>query len=119
MVWPLCLTMANHTSSYNDIEITYELHEFQSAQDCPDLTTRILRSKFEQLRADVIDKGVLGNIKSYMCVMEFQKRGLSHVHVLLILENNSKCPVYEGWMLQKKNSLKSFQLKHARVVTLI
>ncbi|XP_019413906.1 PREDICTED: uncharacterized protein LOC109325794 [Lupinus angustifolius] len=71
-------------------EITSELQHFQTAQDRPDLTTRIFRSKFEQLRADVIDKGVLGNVKSYMYVTEFQKRGLPHVHMLLILENNDK-----------------------------
>ncbi|KAF1854814.1 hypothetical protein Lal_00026526 [Lupinus albus] len=71
-------------------EITSELYEFQTAQDRPDLTTRIFRSKFEQLREDVIDKGVLGNVKSYMYVTEFQKRGLPHVHMLLILENNDK-----------------------------
>ncbi|CAL0299188.1 unnamed protein product [Lupinus luteus] len=71
-------------------EITSELQDFQTAQDRPDLTTRIFRSKFEQLRADVIDKGVLGNVKSYMYVTEFQKRGLPHVHMLLILENNDK-----------------------------
>ncbi|CAL0322783.1 unnamed protein product [Lupinus luteus] len=71
-------------------EIASELQDFQTAQDRPDLTTRIFRSKFEQLRADVIDKGVLGNVKSYMYVTEFQKRGLPHVHMLLILENNDK-----------------------------
>ncbi|XP_019416787.1 PREDICTED: uncharacterized protein LOC109328012 [Lupinus angustifolius] len=71
-------------------EITSELQHFQTAQDRPDLTTRIFRSKFEQLRANVIDKGVLGNVKSYMCVTEFQKRGLPHVHMLLILEDNDK-----------------------------
>ncbi|CAL0312721.1 unnamed protein product [Lupinus luteus] len=71
-------------------EIASELQDFQTAQDRPDLTTRIFRSKFEQLRADVINKGVLGNVKSYMYVTEFQKRGLPHVHMLLILENNDK-----------------------------
>ncbi|KAF1860135.1 hypothetical protein Lal_00033731 [Lupinus albus] len=43
-----------------------------------------------QLRANVIDKGVLENVKSYMYVTEFQKRGLPHVHMHLILENNDK-----------------------------
>ncbi|XP_019447295.1 PREDICTED: uncharacterized protein LOC109350519 [Lupinus angustifolius] len=71
-------------------EITSELQHFQTTQDRPDLTTRIFRAKFEQLRTDVIDKGVLGNVKSYMYVTEFQKRGLPHVHMLLILENSDK-----------------------------
>ncbi|XP_050915879.1 uncharacterized protein LOC127130973 [Lathyrus oleraceus] len=58
--------------------------------DRPDLLTRIFRSKFEQLKDDVINKGVLGKVKSYMYVTEFQKGGLSHVHMLLVLESNDK-----------------------------
>ncbi|KAL1352132.1 hypothetical protein AAHE18_06G144900 [Arachis hypogaea] len=47
-------------------------------------------AKFEQLKEDVITKGVLGKVKSYIYVTKFQKRGLPHVHMLLILENNDK-----------------------------
>lgn len=54
-------------------EITSELLPFQTPQDRPDLVTRIFRSKFEQLKDDVINKGVLGKVKSYMYVTEFQK----------------------------------------------
>ncbi|XP_029144547.1 uncharacterized protein [Arachis hypogaea] len=71
-------------------EITLELNPVQTPQDRPDLTTRIFRAKFEQLKEDVITKGVLGKVKSYIYVTEFQKRGLPHVHMLLILENNDK-----------------------------
>jgi hypothetical protein len=42
------------------------------------------------LKNDVIDKGVLGKIKSYLYVTEFQKRGLPHVHMLLVLDSNDK-----------------------------
>ncbi|KAI5422228.1 hypothetical protein KIW84_045624 [Lathyrus oleraceus] len=58
--------------------------------DRPNLLTRIFRSKFEKLKDDVINKGVLGKVKSYMYVTEFQKRGLPHVHMLLVLESNDK-----------------------------
>ncbi|KAI5419900.1 hypothetical protein KIW84_043887 [Lathyrus oleraceus] len=71
-------------------EITSELFPFQTPQDRPDLLTRIFRSKFEKLKDDVINKGVLGKVKSYMYVTEFQKRGLPHVHMLLVLESNDK-----------------------------
>ncbi|XP_025635794.1 uncharacterized protein [Arachis hypogaea] len=71
-------------------EITSELNPVQTPQDRPDLTTKIFRAKFEQLKEDVITKGVLGKVKSYIYVTEFQKRGLPHVHMLLILENNDK-----------------------------
>ncbi|GAU43626.1 hypothetical protein TSUD_185190 [Trifolium subterraneum] len=71
-------------------EITSELLPFQTPQDRPDLLTRIFRSKFEQLKDNVINKGVLGKVKSYMYVTEFQKRGLPHVHMLLFLDSNDK-----------------------------
>ncbi|XP_050877630.1 uncharacterized protein LOC127081419 [Lathyrus oleraceus] len=71
-------------------EITSELLPLQTPQDRPDLLTRIFRSKFEKLKDDVINKGVLGKVKSYMYVTEFQKRGLPHVHMLLVLESNDK-----------------------------
>ena len=54
-------------------EITSELLPFQTPQDRPDLLTRIFRSKFEKLKDGVINKGVLGKVKSYMYVTEFQK----------------------------------------------
>lgn len=72
------------------IEITSELGLHQTPQDRPDLLTRIFRSKFEQLKDDVINKGVLGRVKSYMYVTKFQKHGLPHVHMLLILDTNDK-----------------------------
>ncbi|KAI5385593.1 hypothetical protein KIW84_072263 [Lathyrus oleraceus] len=72
------------------IEITSELGLRQTPQDRPDLLTRIFRSKFEQLKDDVTNKGVLGRVKSYMYVTEFQKHGLPHVHMLLILDIDDK-----------------------------
>ncbi|XP_057747718.1 uncharacterized protein LOC130966917 [Arachis stenosperma] len=71
-------------------EITSELNPVQTPQNRLDLITKIFRAKFKQLKEDVITKGVLEKVKSYIYVTKFQKRGLSHVHMLLILENNDK-----------------------------
>ncbi|XP_072069493.1 uncharacterized protein [Arachis hypogaea] len=71
-------------------EIASELSPTQTPHDRPDLTTRIFKAKFEQLKEDVITNGVLKKVKSYIYVTEFQKRGLSHVYMLLILGNNDK-----------------------------
>ncbi|KAI5424851.1 hypothetical protein KIW84_030875 [Lathyrus oleraceus] len=46
--------------------------------------------KLTKLKDDVINKGVLGRVKSYMYVTEFQKHGLPHVHMLLILDTDDK-----------------------------
>ncbi|KAF1858643.1 hypothetical protein Lal_00044676 [Lupinus albus] len=115
-------------------EITSELQEFQTPQDFPDLTTRIFRSKLEQLRVDVIDKGVLGTVKSYISeeydaivraeIPYYEEEPQLH-HVVLkhmvhgpcgILNPNAPC-MKDGSC--KKISLQNFQLKHGRVVTLI
>ncbi|KAI5432851.1 hypothetical protein KIW84_020236 [Lathyrus oleraceus] len=47
-------------------EITSELLSFQTPQDRPDFLTRIFRSKFEHLKDDVSNKGVLGKVQSYI-----------------------------------------------------
>lgn len=72
------------------IEITFKLGLHQIAQDLLDLLTRIFGSKFEQLKDDVIYKGVLWRVKIYMYVTEFLKYGLPHVHMLLILDTDDK-----------------------------
>ena len=37
---------------------------------------------------DLIKGGLLGNVAAYLYVVEFQKHGLPHVHILLILAEN-------------------------------
>lgn len=71
-------------------EISSHLLTLQQPQDRGDLLTRIFHSKFEEFKEDVIKKGVLGKVKAYVYVTEFQKRGLPHVHMLLILDDDDK-----------------------------
>ncbi|XP_021745360.1 uncharacterized protein LOC110711289 [Chenopodium quinoa] len=71
-------------------EIVDELLPGQTAQDCPDLITRIFHAKFEEFKMDVVEKGALGKVIAYVYVIEFQKRGLPHVHMLLILDEKDK-----------------------------
>ena len=78
------------TCNPNWEEIKAELLPGQVSQDRPDLSTRIFRAKFEELKNDVIKKGVLGTVIAYVYVIEFQKRGLPHVHMLLMLRDDDK-----------------------------
>ncbi|KAM5582463.1 hypothetical protein ABKV19_002737, partial [Rosa sericea] len=78
------------TCNPNWEEIKAELLPGQVAQDRPDLCTRIFRAKFEELKEDVIKKGVLGTVVAHVYVIEFQKRGLPHVHMLLMLNDDDK-----------------------------
>ena len=46
------------------------------------------------MRKMLMEKDILGKVKAYVYVVEFQKRGLPHAHFLLIMEQKYKltCP---------------------------
>ncbi|KAK4596817.1 hypothetical protein RGQ29_014730 [Quercus rubra] len=71
-------------------EIQNELLPTQTAQDRPDLLARVFKLKFEELKDDIVVKGVLGRVIVYVQVFESQKRGLPHAHMLIILDEDDK-----------------------------
>jgi hypothetical protein len=82
------------TCNPNWDEIKNELYPGQCAQDCPDLVARVFRAKLEELRRHLLYKDILGKVKAYVYVVEFQKKGLPHAHWLLIMQRKYKitCP---------------------------
>jgi len=79
-------------------EITDTLLPGQTAKDPPELVTRVFNLKFDALLKDIKD-GVLGNVIAKIWVIEFQKRGLPHTHILLILDEASKLRTVEDYNL--------------------
>uniref|UniRef100_K3ZCL8 ATP-dependent DNA helicase n=1 Tax=Setaria italica TaxID=4555 RepID=K3ZCL8_SETIT len=75
-------------------EITNELEFGQTPQDRPDLVVRVFRAKLEQMKKQLLEEHILGKVKAYTYVVEFQKRGLPHAHFLLIMTGKYKltCP---------------------------
>ena len=71
-------------------EITENLAPGQTAQDRPDLVARVFHLKLSALLDDLLTNGVLGQVVAHMYVIEFQKRGLPHAHILLILAEADK-----------------------------
>lgn len=80
-------------------EITEALHTIQTEQgpiavetagDRPDLCVRVFRPKLKALLRDLLKKDVLGKVIAYTWVIEFQKRGLPHAHILLVLRDEDK-----------------------------
>ena len=71
-------------------EIKAELIQGQSAQDRPDIVARVFKLKKDQLMQDIKTGGVLGKVVAHMHVVEFQKRGLPHIHILVILADNDR-----------------------------
>ena len=66
-------------------EIVAELLDGQTARDRPDLTARVFAMKLDALKRLLIDDNVLGVCIAHVYTIEFQKRGLPHAHLLLIL----------------------------------
>lgn len=61
----------------------------QTAQDRPDIVARVWHQKLNAVLKD-LDDGVFGGQIARIYVVEFQKRGLPHAHILIILEDGDK-----------------------------
>ncbi|XP_074325792.1 uncharacterized protein LOC141663852 [Apium graveolens] len=61
-----------------------------SARDSPDVIARVFHLKLEQLLDDIRKKKYFGTCIGVMYVVEFQKCGLPHVHMLIWLDSESK-----------------------------
>ncbi|RCN45794.1 hypothetical protein ANCCAN_08183 [Ancylostoma caninum] len=75
------------TCNPNWDEITRNLHTSNKVLDEPDLVDRVFHLKLKELLDDLKKKEYLGRILAYAYVIEFQKRGFPHAHILLILDN--------------------------------
>ena len=75
-------------------EIVDHLPNGLEAHDCPDLVARVFNMKLNALLNDLLKKNVMGKVKGHTYVIEFQKRGLPHAHILMIMvdQDDPKCP---------------------------
>lgn len=71
-------------------EVTQALKPGQNASDRPDLVARVFYQKSEHLIRLIMKKCVLGKAVAQVHTIEYQKRGLPHMHLLIILDENSK-----------------------------
>ncbi|XP_076037292.1 uncharacterized protein LOC143022806 [Oratosquilla oratoria] len=82
------------TQENQDIDYWSELREGMNKTgstetkscDRPDLVSRIFKLKVDSLIEDLTHKHIFGRVKAYLYSIEWQKRGLPHVHVLLWME---------------------------------
>ncbi|XP_022843113.1 uncharacterized protein LOC111366630 [Olea europaea var. sylvestris] len=65
-------------------QIKQELKHNDKVQNRPDLIVRVFRAKLEELKNDLYKRNIFGSIIAHIYVIEFQKRGLPHAHLLLI-----------------------------------
>ncbi|XP_051791512.1 uncharacterized protein LOC127530003 [Erpetoichthys calabaricus] len=71
-------------------EITTNLMPWQRVEHRPDLVARVFRLKLNNLLEDIKNRSLSGTVKAIIHVIEFQKKGLPHAHILLILDDDSK-----------------------------
>ncbi|XP_008184146.1 uncharacterized protein LOC103309715 [Acyrthosiphon pisum] len=71
-------------------EIVDNIPYWLNATDRPDLVARVFHAKLKELMRDITVNKVFGNVDAYVYTIEFQKRGLPHAHILIILDEDSK-----------------------------
>lgn len=59
-----------------------ELYEGQAPSDRPNIVTRVFMLKMKHLLVELTSKNVIGKILTHVYVVEIQKRGLPHMHIL-------------------------------------
>uniref|UniRef100_A0AC34QDY1 Helitron helicase-like domain-containing protein n=1 Tax=Panagrolaimus sp. JU765 TaxID=591449 RepID=A0AC34QDY1_9BILA len=78
------------TCNPNWPEIKENLKPGQEVTDRPDIAVRVFKQKVDEL-VHLLNKGkIFGKVRAYVYTIEFQKRGLPHVHLLLTLESDHK-----------------------------
>jgi hypothetical protein len=77
------------TADPNWPEIQAELLPGQTAADRPDLASCVFREKVAAILDD-IKKGALGVSVAHVFTIEFQKRGLPYMHLIIFLHHDSK-----------------------------
>ncbi|GBN87992.1 hypothetical protein AVEN_107373-1 [Araneus ventricosus] len=71
-------------------EILNSMEGVQRPEDRPDIIVHVFNMKLKQLLEDICKHGIFGTVLAYFYVIEFQKRGLPHAHILLTLDSESK-----------------------------
>ncbi len=72
------------------LEIKRVLPFGQQPQDRPDLVTRVFKIKLKELINDIHKKHILGRMIAGIYVVEFQKHGLPHAHILIFFTKDCK-----------------------------
>ena len=64
-------------------EIKRELLGNQDQSSRADIINRVFKIKLQAILKDLLEHGAMGRTIAHLYVIEFQKRGLPHAHILL------------------------------------
>jgi hypothetical protein len=73
-------------------EITSALPHGHKWQDHPDLVARVFWIKFQMMMRDIVEYEIFGPVRAFVWRIEWQARGLPHVHLLIILVDALRSP---------------------------
>ena len=79
------------TCNVNWPKIQTQLKPGQTPCNRPDITCRVFKQKLDQIIKD-IECGLFGKVKCRVRVIEYQKRGAPHAHILIWIENFEMTP---------------------------
>ena len=79
-----------YTCNPKSKEITENLKDGERPENRPDVTARVFQMHLRELLRDIKQRHVLGVPAAHIHVIEFQKRGLPHCHMLIILREEDK-----------------------------
>ena len=98
------------TCNPNLKEISENLEHYETAIDRPDIIVKVFHQKVQEFKELVIKLGVLRKCIAYTYVIEFQKRGLPRMHLLLFLYKNDKINTSEkvDELIVRKFQMKTF-----------
>lgn len=78
------------TCNPNWPEIKKHLAPGEEAQHRPDIVARVFHAKLIAFKKLLMEDHVLGEVEAFTYVVEFQKRGLPHAHLLIIFKPSYK-----------------------------
>ena len=76
-------------------EVVAALLPGQTASERPDIVARVFFLKFMSLLNDVMKRRVFGHAVGYVYTVEYQKRGLPHIHLIVFLHPDSRLSTSE------------------------
>ena len=74
------------TCNPNWKEITENIPNYQSKSDRFDQICRVFEAKRKEFTQEIVEGEIFGRVAAYSDTVEFQKRGLPHMHMALILD---------------------------------
>ena len=83
------------TANPNSPEIKAALLLHQTVSDRPDLVARVFELKRQALMVEIDKQKVFGEKVAHVFTIEFQKRGLPHMHLLIFLHGQDKIQTCE------------------------